>query len=150
MARPSKIPPNLDDLLNDLVTLRELASSQRTALESVKKFLLDLHKQSVYLPSDLQSRLSEVLAPVLNGSFARPRGRAAQRTREEKRAIVQEYYDGLAMRNGNASAVARKYGVHPNYIHKWKREIDAAGLPKDQKWIKKRDPFVEALAGLSK
>lgn len=131
--------------------MRELANSQRKALDIVKKFLLDLHKQSVYLPAELQSQLAEVLSPILNGSFARNRGRGAQRTREEKKAIVEEYFAAIAMGDGSAAAVCRKYGVgHPRYIHKWRKEIETDSLPVNQKWLTRPDPWLEALSKLGR
>jgi len=43
---------------------------------------------------------------------------------EEKRAIVEEAaHPGMSI-----SAVARKYGVHPNQVFRWRRLVEAGGL----------------------
>lgn len=150
MAKRPSLAPDYQAITEELGIVRELASSQRAALDVVKKFLLDLHKQSVYLPAELQSQLAEVLSPILNGSFGRAKGRAAQRTREEKKAIVDEYFSGLAMGNGSAAAVSRKYGVHPRYIHAWRKEIETNSLPVNQKWMTRNDPWLAALSKLGR
>ena len=130
--------------------MRELYAVQRLAVERLKPFLLELHRQSVYLPGDMPQQLATLLGPFLNTSDVRPKGRLAHRSIAEKRAIVQEYDLAIASGSwGSGAAVTRKYGVPLLTIKRWRDQLASDSMPKDPDWLKRPDPFAEALSKLS-
>jgi hypothetical protein len=145
MAKHRSRDRDLADAALELSRARENLMWHKTALDRVRAFLLRLHNQAHYLPSDLAVELVRLLGPLLNETAPRPAGRAAQRSRIERRLIVAEYEAAVARHDRSGAAVLRKYGIRIDRITQWRRDIEDGREAPDPEFLLKTHAFVEAL-----